>query len=315
MIEPHQYRANLPDIIPCPPDKRREALLQLAAAHDPAQHAALSTALKRTSTTSDEEWQGLLVNYQQAQITGAIWIQRLPGNMAQLWLPFSGVKAEQTHALLRAAHAWVKGHNIRLCHVEILPHADTQALLIEHGMQRLAYLQHLVGSSGGRLAMNSAISLSLQPLCDFSQPQQLGLLAAVGHDSLDSRALREALSVEELFAGFYQQDPLAPQHWYAVGYQAEIVGVLLLAPRPAMGRWELMLMGLTPAWRGQGLGRALLNKALELAQQSGVKEMVLAVDEANHPAKRLYQQAGFVRYAQQRLLAWKGDSNSSEAPK
>jgi ribosomal protein S18 acetylase RimI-like enzyme len=76
-----------------------------------------------------------------------------------------------------------------------------------------------------------------------------------------------------------------------------------------------MLMGLTSEWRGKGLGRALLNKALELAQQAGAQAVMLAVDDVNLPARRLYQQAGFVRYAQQRLLAWKGDGERSEAPK
>ncbi|CEP38258.1 MULTISPECIES: GNAT family N-acetyltransferase [unclassified Halomonas] len=308
--------SSTPDVMLCPPDKRREALLQLAAAHDPEQQAALSTALKSMSTASDEEWQGLLVNYQEGQIKGAIWVQPLPENMAQLWLPLPGVEAEQIHALLRAAHAWVKTHNIRLCHLELPPQACvSEALLVEHGMLRLACLEHLTGNSHRRLAMNEAMPLSLQPFGELPEPEQLALLAAVGQDSLDSRPLRDVLSIKELLAGFYQQDPQAPQHWYAVGYQGGVVGVLLLAPRPALGRWELMLMGLIPGWRGQGLGRSLLNKALELAQQAGVQAVMLAVDNVNLPAKRLYQQAGFVRYAQQRLLAWKGDGEKGEAPK
>ena len=73
-------------------------------------------------------------------------------------------------------------------------------------------------------------------------------------------------------------------------------------------------MGLIPEWRGMGLGRALLNSALALAQQAGIQEVVLAVDEVNVPAKRLYQQAGFKHYAQQRLLAWKGGGERSESP-
>ncbi|BBI65328.1 hypothetical protein HSBAA_66340 [Vreelandella sulfidaeris] len=55
-------------------------------------------------------------------------------------------------------------------------------------------------------------------------------MAAVGHDSLDSRALRNVLSENELLAGFYQQAPQAPQYWYAVDYQGVTVGVLLMAP-------------------------------------------------------------------------------------
>ena len=72
-------------------------------------------------------------------------------------------------------------------------------------MQRLACLDHLTGSSRYRLAMNEALPLSLQPLCEFSWAEQLNLLAAVGQGSLDSRPLRDVLSVKELLNGFYQQ--------------------------------------------------------------------------------------------------------------
>jgi GNAT superfamily N-acetyltransferase len=310
----------------CPASLRHEALLQLGAAHDPALQAALSAAVKAMYNQPDAQWEGLWISLEAGRLTGAIWVQPLPMNMAQLWLPrtrgsprtqeLPNEQGAHTHALLRVAYQWVKAQPVRLCHVELSPQAAVlEALLLEHGMQRLACLEHLSGSSNRRLAMNEARPLLLQPLCEFSQTKQLALLAAVGHDSLDSPALRGILSVKELLTGFYQQDPVAPQHWYAVGYQGAVVGVLLLAPRPALGRWELMLMGLTSEWRGKGLGRALLNKALELAQQAGAQAVMLAVDDVNLPARRLYQQAGFVRYAQQRLLAWKGDGERSEAPK
>lgn len=300
-------------IVQCPPSRRREALLQLAAAHDPALQSALSGAVKAMANAPDQAWEGLRVINAAGQLAGAIWVQPLPMNMAQLWLP--NVGGAHAHALLRAAHAWVEQQPIRLCHLELPPQAAaTEALLMEHGMQRLASLEHLVGSTRRRLAMNEARPLTLQPLGAFSQAEQINLLAAVGHDSLDCVRLRDVLSVNELLAGFQQQDSQAPQHWYAVHYQDALVGVLLLAPRPLLNRWELMLMGLIPEWRGMGLGRALLNSALALAQQAGIQEVVLAVDEVNVPAKRLYQQVGFKQYAQQRLLAWKGGGERSEAP-
>jgi ribosomal protein S18 acetylase RimI-like enzyme len=261
----------------------------------------------------DQAWEGLWISDTAGQLTGAIWVQPLPMNMAQLWLP--NAVGAHARALLHAAHTWVEKQPIRLCHLELPPQtAETEALLLEYGMQRLVSLEHLIGSTHRRLAMKEARPLTLQPLGAFSQAEQINLLAAVGHDSLDSVPLRDVLSVNELLAGFHQQDLKAPQHWYAVHYQDALIGVLLLAPRPLLNRWELMLMGLIPEWRGVGLGRALLNSALALAQQAGIQEVMLAVDEVNIPAKRFYQQAGFRQYAQQRLLAWKGGSDRREAP-
>lgn len=323
MAKPHQHPSSSLSVIPCPSDKRREALLHLAAAHDSTQQQMLSIALKGMVNASDEQWQGLWVSYLDGQMNGAVWVQRLPGNMARLWLPrmqgetipegtshgSPNVTGASVHALLDAAYQWVKTHNIRLCHLELAPQAHgTEALLLQHDMQPLVTLAYLTCNSTRRLALNSEICLSLQPFSKLSDGEQLDLLAAVGRDSLDSCALRDILSVQELLAGFYQQAPQAPQHWYAVSYQQALVGVLLLAARPALDRWELLLMGLTPEWRGQGLGRALLNNALSLTQQAEIAEVMLAVDELNLPARRIYQQAGFKTYAEQRLFAWKGGS-------
>lgn len=304
----HQHHSTSLCAAPCPPAQRREALLKLAAAHDPEFQAALSTALKTMLNAPEADWDGLWVSYKAGQIMGAVWVQRLPMNMAQLWLPLPGAEEEHIDALLRAAHQWVTTHNIRLCHVELAPQPNpTEALLVAHGMQPLAHLDYLTGRSDQRLALNGSTPLSLQPFSLLSNVEQLALLAAVGQDSLDSSTLRDLLSVEELLAGFYQQDPQAPRHWYAIRYQQVLVGVLLLAPREALGRWELLLMGLAPKWRGRGLGRALLNHALWLAQHEGIEEVMLAVDKLNLPARQLYQQAGFECYAQQRLFAWSGN--------
>jgi GNAT superfamily N-acetyltransferase len=309
----HQHHARSSFMAPCPPSQRREALLHLAATHDPQGQSALSAALKTMINASDEEWQGLWVHYAAGRLTGAVWVQCLPMNMAQLWLPLPSIEAEQTRELIQAAYQWVKTHNIRLCHVVLSAYAtQTEMLLIEHGMQRLVHLEQLTVRCDQRAGGTTETSLSLQPFSALTNAEQLALLAEVGQASLDSRALREILSTQEVLTGFYHQDPQAPRHWYAVGYQGAVIGVLLLAPR-AQDQWELLLMGLIPEWRGKGLGRALLNKALDLAHRSGAKALLLAVDKVNVPAKRLYQRAGFVGYAEQRVFAWRGGGERSES--
>lgn len=63
----------------------------LAAAHDPAQQSALSAAVKTMYNQSDTQWEGLWVILEAGQVTAALWVQRLPMNMAQLWLPKAGL--------------------------------------------------------------------------------------------------------------------------------------------------------------------------------------------------------------------------------
>ena len=49
----------------------------------------------------------------------------------------------------------------------------------------------------------------------------------------------------------------------------------------------------TPARRGQGLGRALMEAALREARQRGADTMDIGVDEPDLPARRLYESLGF----------------------
>jgi GNAT superfamily N-acetyltransferase len=49
----------------------------------------------------------------------------------------------------------------------------------------------------------------------------------------------------------------------------------------------------TPAQRGHGLGRALMNAALQQARDRGADTMEIAVDEPDVAARRLYESLGF----------------------
>lgn len=52
-----------------------------------------------------------------------------------------------------------------------------------------------------------------------------------------------------------------------------------------------------PARRGQGLGRALMNTALQEARDRGADTMEIGVDEPDHAARRLYESLGFTNRA------------------
>lgn len=53
-------------------------------------------------------------------------------------------------------------------------------------------------------------------------------------------------------------------------------------------------MGLLPAYRGQGLGRRLLQETLQRVFANGLRRVELDVFASNGPAVRLYEQEGFV---------------------
>lgn len=73
--------------------------------------------------------------------------------------------------------------------------------------------------------------------------------------------------------------------------------VAVLRFRPAI--WSsglecyLAEMYVTPAMRGQGLGRAVMEASIRAARGRGADSMDIGVDEPDHVARRLYESLGF----------------------
>ena len=70
-----------------------------------------------------------------------------------------------------------------------------------------------------------------------------------------------------------------------------VPGGLLIA-RVAADEAEILTLGVAPACRRAGLGRALLGRAVDDLRASGATQLFLEVDEANVPALALYRALG-----------------------
>jgi len=82
----------------------------------------------------------------------------------------------------------------------------------------------------------------------------------------------------------------------------QIVGTIMLQTWPDTGpvvagphEAEIRALAVSPLSQGTGIGRTLLQHALERAGQLGVRHLVLCTEPAMRVAHRLYEQAGFVR--------------------
>ena len=87
-----------------------------------------------------------------------------------------------------------------------------------------------------------------------------------------------------------------PENWLFVRSGAKDVGVLLLADHGMSQHWELVYMGLVPAARGKRIGAAIVQHAQQLVHRAGVARLVLAVDAANSPAIKMYNESGFIAW-------------------
>ena len=83
----------------------------------------------------------------------------------------------------------------------------------------------------------------------------------------------------------------APGTLCLIGSVGDVVGGLLIA-RKADDEAEILTFGVTPPCRNQGLGRALLQTAVERLRGSGAKRLFLEVADGNEAALRLYRSCG-----------------------
>jgi GNAT superfamily N-acetyltransferase len=72
-----------------------------------------------------------------------------------------------------------------------------------------------------------------------------------------------------------------------------IVGHLQLVDGPAPDEIELKNMAVVQAWRGTGIGRALVNRAVTECADSGRSTMLVATGAADLGNLRFYQRLGF----------------------
>jgi len=76
-----------------------------------------------------------------------------------------------------------------------------------------------------------------------------------------------------------------------------VVGFCDILPNAALGFTHVarLGMGVRSEWRGQGIGRRLLNSCLALAKNAGIEKVELEVFSDNIAAVRLYESFGFSR--------------------
>lgn len=113
--------------------------------------------------------------------------------------------------------------------------------------------------------------------------------------------------------------PECPHHLLLVAMAGgEVIGWCRLFPEwPCDSPAVLELgIGVTAPWRRQGVGSALLRRALAWAVEKGIPQIVLTTRTDNEPARRLFAQHGF--YPTRALdhwleMVWNAPSSSSGA--
>lgn len=85
----------------------------------------------------------------------------------------------------------------------------------------------------------------------------------------------------------------------------QLAGMVIVVPSTSSssklakdGECEMHLFGVAPQYRSHGLGRSLVEKALEFAADSGFSKMLLWTQTTMTQAQHLYEAVGFKQYDQ-----------------
>lgn len=137
-----------------------------------------------------------------------------------------------------------------------------------------------------------AIDFSEMPIIDFEK-SFLGLALLSGEYSrfkTDERLNHQEF--ERLYHLWAKRAFVEDDKGFAFVKGGEVLGVITLTTAQD-GIYKISLLAVDPSSRNQGIGRALLCKALTTGMDSGSRTLCVTTQRANIAAMRLYQRAGF----------------------
>lgn len=134
------------------------------------------------------------------------------------------------------------------------------------------------------------------------------------YDQSERNAMADAMTVMEaafdpVFGEAWTLPQLAgvmmmPGTWLTIArVDAAALGFALV--RSVLDECELLLLAVDPAWRGRGIGEALLRDSLRTARRRGITSMNLEVRASNN-AVHLYEKIGF-EYVHRRPGYYRGN--------
>jgi ribosomal protein S18 acetylase RimI-like enzyme len=267
---------------------------------------------------------GVFVARDRGGVCGAMLVQPFAGALGTAWPPAvpAGPGRELVEdALAAAALGWLWAGGAKVVQALLRPAEPGGSALLRAGFDRVTELAFLAvdlpplpPQSRGEREPNDP-ALTLEPYSPANAAAFAGVLMASYDGTLDCPELNGTRSADEVVAGYRDAGPGGTREWFLASTGSVPVGVLMLTAPPA-GAWVLTYLGVVPAARGRGAGRALTRTAVGRAAAAGAPGSSLNVDVRNEPARRLYAGEGFAEYDRREVyLAFSAQRAESSQPR
>ena len=284
----------------CLPTERREALGVLYRRAPESLRARLVEDALAQTEAGEVDLSGLWVARRHGgQVVGAILTQALAGHAAALWAPEVDAilgRRSTALALVRAALDDLRARGFQLAQALLDESSPAQAAddLEAGGMPHVTDLVYLEADTQTLLPVRPELPpIDWLPFEPETEAEFRQVLQETYIDSLDMPELEGMRSLDDVLASHKASGRFVSERWRMGRVRGipEAGAVLLLSEIPDRDAWEIAYLGINPAGRGRGLGRAVLAHALETARPYAAR-IELAVDIRNLPAYNLYRSAG-----------------------
>lgn len=274
-----------------------EVLAQVLAAPGVARLAARSQveSFRRYLDVCGIDWEALRV-VSQGRVRGVVLTLLLPGATAVV-MPASpgehGMSAEAVEEVLREQMARLESRRPHYAQALLEPEADAKRAVLERvGFRRLTRLLYLDRRYDRRHAPQSEpTEAQWVTFGDKTYDAFAETLAATYEQSLDCPELTGLRPMNDIIASHQATGHFDPALWEIVRVEGGNAGCLLLSELTQAGLFEVVYTGVVPAYRGRGVGKLLMRRALWHCGRRRARQLMVVVDERNRPARKLY--AGF----------------------
>jgi ribosomal protein S18 acetylase RimI-like enzyme len=296
----------------CPPALYRDALELVLDSVSADQRGSVIDALRPVAEQGVDVFDGLVVAESHGRLAAATWLQPQVGRTSTLWPPIGKHTLDDRTAEQLIDAVLDAAVELPVDLVQVLLD-DSQASLgrplEKAGFSKLAQLAYLM-----QVVPRKSVEPT-EPRLTFDSPAMEErslfeeLITGTYESTLDCPALEGRRHIADTLAGYQSVGQHDPDLWFVVRWDSQPAGVLLVSPHVEDDQWEVVYMGVIPPFRGRGLGAKILARLRALASSARVGHIILAVDSANSPAVKMYDQAGFVEWARRTAYIRQVDRN------
>jgi mycothiol synthase len=279
-------------IEPLRPDDWTAALEQALARVPRAQRRARVRHCLQLLETGVLDPRGVWIARRGNAIVGVQVCAPLAGSACLFWLP--AADDDCADSLVQAGLDWSRSIGCKLAQALANPaELPFSEPLVRCGFRPITCM-HQLGHDLADVAQEISTPLRYESYRPSLHAFFAATLERTYEGTLDCPELNGKRTIEEILAGHRGQGTFHPEFWWLAYDGAAAVGVVMLVEMPAASTWELAYLGIVPEFRRRRLGRAMSLHALRALRAQPATRLLLAVDERNVPALRLYQSLGFL---------------------